>query len=95
METELLKSENVYLDHCAVEGIGTINRKYGSQWCHIENGERTDRWEKYRGESLHITEKPTHYPCILAWHHFGEDDDISGIFIYPEDFNDEQDRQED
>lgn len=90
MNTSLLTTEKDYFDYCAVEGIGSISRRYGSQWCDIENGDATDHWEQFGSESLHITQKPTHYPCIIAWHQIGGDhEDVYGSFIYPENFNEE------
>lgn len=87
MEKRILKSEQEYFDLCVAEEIGSIWRKYGSQTCEIEYGEKCDEYlTTHCKETLHIQSKPTHYPCVLTWHcDCGDNDNFWGVFVYPED----------
>jgi hypothetical protein len=90
MEKILIADEEQYFIQCAVRNIGNIRRQYNSTWCNITNGEACDYWEKYNGESIHITDKPFQYPCILVYYtEHGASEFIHGTFIYKSDFNNE------
>ena len=92
MEKILLHSDEEYFAYCEQNQIGYIYRKYGSQCCDIENGTKCSNGATlYKGtiyeEYLLFDSKPTHYPCILVYFD-GLDDEIRGMFIYPENFED-------
>lgn len=91
MEKVLLHSDEEYFDYCEANNLGHVYRRYGSQSCCIDENSSEEcevyRTNKYR-ECLDITAKPLKYPCIFCWDLCGSsnDDDTTGIFVYPEDF---------
>lgn len=85
MEKVVLYSEEAFYEYCRSKRIGHIYRTYGSQWCDIHDGKKSEFGFKCNDEFVQVPSEPLAYPCVFVWYE-DYDDAQRGVFVYEHDF---------
>ena len=85
MEKVVLYSEEAFYEYCKAKCIGNIHRTYGSQWCDMNGGKKSDFTFKCNDELVKVPKEPLTYPCILVWYEDFEDAQRC-MLVYESDF---------
>jgi hypothetical protein len=85
MEKVVLHSEETFYEYCKLKCIGHIQRTYGSQWCDINDGKKSEFSFKCNDEFVQVPTEPLRYPCVFVWYE-DCDDYQRGMFVYEDDF---------
>lgn len=75
-----------YIDYCKTKELGNFPRRYGSTYMNIDHAKLMEECFLLGYNNAYLDKEPLSYPCMFVYYE-GNDDQIYGDFIYPNDFN--------